>query len=164
MPRLFLAVFPPVEVVELLSQMERPEVDGLRWTKRDQWHVTLRFLGESEPEDVEDSLQGFRGSACTVRLGPTSRRLGSRALVLPAAGLDELAVEVQERTASVGQPPDRRRFTGHLTLARARKRVPSPVVGQSFAAEFRATQLWLVASQLASDGARYTRLTDWQLA
>ncbi len=161
---MFLAVFPPMEVVELLGGLERPEVEGLRWTVPEQWHITLRFFGETEQGEVEDILRGFRGSASTVRLGPASRRLGSRALVLPAEGLGELATEVRVRTQTIGQPPDRREFTGHLTLARARKRVPSRVVGLPFEAEFLATEMWLVSSQLHSEGARYTRLTHWLLA
>ena len=164
MARLFLAVFPPEDVISQLGEMERAAVEGLRWTNSEQWHITLRFMGEAEPEDVEDILRWFRGTACTVRLGPTSKRLGPGVLVLPAAGLEELAAEVRDRTESIGQPPDRRRFAGHLTLARARKQVPATVVGQPFAAEFRASELWLVSSQLASDGARYTHLANWPLA
>lgn len=163
MPRLFLAVFPSQDVIVQLSQLERPEVEGLRWTGREQWHITLRFLGEAEQGEVEDSLRGFRGSAASVRLGPASRRLGARVLVLPADGLSQLAAEVGGRTAVVGQPLDGREFTGHLTLARARKRVPGTVVGQPFQAEFQATELWLVSSQLHPDGARYTRLSHWPL-
>ncbi|WP_419928249.1 RNA 2',3'-cyclic phosphodiesterase [Candidatus Poriferisocius sp.] len=163
MPRLFLAVFPPVEVVELLGGLERPEVEGLRWTVPQQWHITLRFLGETEPDEVEDSLRGFRGSVSTVRLGPASRRLGARVLALPADGLSDLAAEVGTCTEAIGQPPDRRDFTGHLTLARARKRMPGTVVAQPFETEFLARELWLVSSQLHPDGSRYTRLTHWPL-
>ncbi|MCY3910416.1 MAG: RNA 2',3'-cyclic phosphodiesterase [bacterium] len=164
MARLFLAVFPPPRVIDRLGELERPVVEGLRWTGREQWHITLRFLGEAEQGDVEDSLQGFRGSASRVRVGPASRRLGSKVLVLPADGLSELAAVVGARTAAVGQPLDRRDFTGHLTLARARKRVPGTLVGLPFDAQFQATELWLVSSQLHPDGARYTRLTPWPLA
>ena len=164
MPRLFLAVFPPVEVMELLGELEWAEVEGLRWTGREQWHITLRFLGEAEQIEVEDSLREFRGSVASVRLGPVSRRPGARGLVLPADGLSELAAEVRARTEGIGQPLERRDFTGHLTLARARKRVPGPVVGLPFDAQFQATELWLVSSQLHRDGARYTRLTQWPLA
>ncbi len=106
---------------------------------------------------------GFQGSATTVRLGPASRRLGGRVLVLSAEGLGELAAEVRTRTEDIGQPPERRDFTGHLTLARARKRVPGTAVGLLFEAEFLATELWLVSSQLHPDGARYTRLGHWPL-
>ena len=119
MPRLFLAVFPPQDTINRLGELERPEVEGLRWTGPEQWHITLRFLGEAEQGDAEDSLRDFRGSASTVRLGPASRRLGARALVLPADGLRDLAAEVRVRTEAVGQPLDRRDFTGHLTLALA---------------------------------------------
>ena len=114
-------------------------MEGLRWTTSEQRHITLRFLGEVEPEEVGDGLRGFRGSATTVSLGPASKRLGSRVLALPEAGTDELAAEVRTRTESIGQPPDRRRFTGHLTLAQSRKQMPGAVVGQPFAAEFRAS-------------------------
>lgn len=163
MPRLFLAVFPPGGVIDEIAGLERPEVEGLRWTGPEQWHITLRFLGEAEQSEVEDSFRGFRGSAATVRLGPASERLGQRVLVLPAEGLSQLAAEVGARTAAVGQPLDRRDFTGHLTLARARKRVPGSVAGQPFQAEFKVTELWLVSSQLHPDGARYTRLCHWPL-
>ena len=81
----------------------------------------LRFLGEADQGDVEDSLRGFRGSAPIVRIGPASRRLGGRVLVLPADGLGELAAEVQARTEGIGQPTERQDFRGHLTLARAQK-------------------------------------------
>ncbi len=66
-------------------------------------------------------------------------------------------------TADIGQPPGKREFTGHLTLARARKWVPGTVVGQPFEDEFQATEFWLVSSELHPDGARYTRLSHWSL-
>ncbi len=163
MARLFLAVFPPVDVVERLGELERPDVEGLRWTKREQWHITLRFFGEAEQGDVEDSMQGIRAAATTVLLGPASRWLGGRVLALPADGLDDLAAAVRARTETIGQAPGRRNFTGHLTLARTRKRLAGAVVGQPFDAQFRATELWLVSSQLDPDGARYTKLSHWPL-
>ncbi len=163
MPRLFLAVFPPDDVVERLGELERPDVEGLRWTKSEQWHITLRFFGEAEQGDVEDSMQGIRAAATTVLLGPASRWLGGRVLALPADGLDDLAAKVRARTQTIGQAPGRRNFTGHLTLARTRKRLAGAVVGQPFDAQFRATELWLVSSQLHPDGARYTKLSHWPL-
>ena len=84
-------------------------------------------------------------------------------MMLPAEGLGQLAAEIGAVTEAIGQPPDRRDFTGHLTLARARKHVPGTVVAQPFEAEFLATELWLVSSQLRPDGARYTRLSHWPL-
>ena len=45
MPRLFVAVALPPDVLEIIEGLDRPPVEGLRWTDREQWHVTLRFLG-----------------------------------------------------------------------------------------------------------------------
>ncbi|MER3453020.1 MAG: RNA 2',3'-cyclic phosphodiesterase, partial [Acidimicrobiia bacterium] len=47
--RLFVAVWPPEEVLDVVAKLPRPGVVGLRWTSREQWHVTLRFFG-SVPE------------------------------------------------------------------------------------------------------------------
>ena len=43
--RLFVAVWPPADVVTRVAALPRPDVAGLRWTAPDHWHVTLRFLG-----------------------------------------------------------------------------------------------------------------------
>ncbi|MDQ2827353.1 MAG: RNA 2',3'-cyclic phosphodiesterase, partial [Actinomycetota bacterium] len=32
-------------MLDRLSALDRPVVSGLRWATREQWHVTLRFLG-----------------------------------------------------------------------------------------------------------------------
>ncbi len=50
--RLFVAVWPSAAVVDELRGLERPARPGVRWTTADQWHVTLRFLGEMEDPDL----------------------------------------------------------------------------------------------------------------
>ena len=57
--RLFLGVFPPEDVLRELDDVLvglTPMERGLRWTKNDQRHVTLFFLGDS-PEDQVDGLK-----------------------------------------------------------------------------------------------------------
>ena len=63
MPRLFVAVWPPDEVLDLIAALPRPEVEGLRWTTRDQWHVTLRFFGSVELAPAAVALRGVAASA-----------------------------------------------------------------------------------------------------
>ena len=127
--------------------------------------MTLRFLGEAEQNEVVDSLQGFGGLGvhCAAGAGQQAAGIDGCWCCRPK-GLSELAAEVRTRTAAVGQPrwtvDD---FTGHLTLARARKRVPGELIGRPFEAEFLVSELWLVSSQLHPDGARYTRLSHWPL-
>ena len=117
--RLFVAVRPPDDVLDAVAALARPAHPGVRWTTRDQWHVTLRFLGEvGDPEPVAAALAAAPLPAATAALGPRVTALGSGVVCLPVAGLDALAAAVSEATAGWGRPPEHRRFRGHLTLAR----------------------------------------------
>jgi 2'-5' RNA ligase len=166
--RLFVAVRPPESVIELLLGMDRPESQRLRWTSEPQWHVTVRFLGEvDEPGPVTDALgtvpERLRaGGGAEVRavLGPTTAWFpGRQVLQVPVAGLDGLAREVGAVTAAWGAPDDLR-FSGHLTLARAQRRVPGPagLAGASLAASWRVRGFELVSSVLGRGGSRYETL------
>jgi 2'-5' RNA ligase len=155
--RLFVAAWPPETIVEALAGLDRPTHDGLRWTPREQWHVTLRFLGSTEIEPVLDALAGVRLPSTVAHLGPELVRLGRGVLVAPVEGVDELAAAVIDATADLGRPPEARPFSAHLTLARSRgrARVPAALAGQPVAARWPVDEITLVASHLHPKGARY---------
>ena len=160
MPRLFVAVWPPHDVLDRVAALDRPPVAGLRWTTADQWHVTLRFLGPvADSVPVVAGLAGVSASpAAAAVLGPAVGRFGQRILHLRVAGLDRLAGDVVRATAHLGQPPDDRPFAGHLTLARVAQaaRVDlRPLTGQPVAAAWMVGEVCLVESRLSSAGARY---------
>lgn len=161
--RLFVAIWPPEEVVERLAGLPRPGDPAVRWTTPDQWHVTLRFLGEVEGSLVHDLAAALRVAASSlppvdVELGPTSVRLGRTILALPVRGVDELAAAVGAATAPAVPEHRPQVFRGHLTLARARGRrsVPEALVGPGVAGSWPATSIALVGSELLASGARYT--------
>ena len=62
--RLFIAVYPPPEVVASLAALPHDGDAGVRWVPPDQYHVTVRFLGSA---DVDD---GWRGSTLCNRSRP----------------------------------------------------------------------------------------------
>jgi 2'-5' RNA ligase len=160
---LFVAVWPPAEVLDALEHLERPARPGLRWTTRDQWHVTLRFLGRVEdPESVQDALQDLGWlPATTASAGPSTAKLGASILCVPVAGLDELAVAVAE--ATTGQPPPEP-YRGHLTLARAKRGVAiRDLAGVPFTAAWTVDQFSLVESETHPDGARYQVVAGYPL-
>lgn len=153
--RLFVAVWPPGEALDAIEAMPRPERAGVRWTTREQWHVTLRFLGRvDDPAPVLGALAEAALPRARGVLGPRSERLGRSVLCLPAAGLDELAAVVRAATAGVGAP-EGRPFRGHLTLARSRHGGVGSLAGQPLVAEFPVEEVSLVRSHLHPDGARY---------
>jgi RNA 2',3'-cyclic 3'-phosphodiesterase len=158
-PRLFVAVWLPDDVLELIAALPRPEVEGLRWTSRDQWHVTLRFFGSVELDEAVAALRAVSEPATTASLGPETGRFGKRVLQVPVEGLDAVATAVVRATKKVGKAPEPRPFKGHLTLARARNRRRGvdlrPLAGSPVSASWPVTEVCLVESRLHPKGANY---------
>jgi 2'-5' RNA ligase len=158
-PRLFVAVWPPDDVFDLIGALPRPDVEGLRWTKRDQWHVTLRFIGSVELEDAAGAFRRISALATTARLGPEVGRFGKRVLHVPVQGLESVAAAVVEATGEIGRPPEPRPFNGHVTLARARDRRRGvdlrSLTGTPITATWPLTEVCLVESHLHPHGANY---------
>jgi 2'-5' RNA ligase len=168
--RVFVAVSPPGPVVAVLQALPRPDVASLRWTTEDQWHVTLRFLGEvDDPRSVATALGDVphrwrRAGAPEVWavLGPAVAWFpGRQVLQVPVAGLDVLADAVGQSTVSWPTPADDRPFSGHLTLARTRGRArgPASAAGAPLEATWRVESVALMASVLGRHGARYETLS-----
>lgn len=162
MTRLFVAIWPPEHVLERFGDMERPKDPGVRWVPQENLHVTLRFLGEADADEVSDRLDQALLPAATAVLGPAFDLLGERALVTPVTGVDELAGVVQQAVRGLGTERERRRFQGHITVARlARNARPHRSAGRPFDASFVVEEVALVASSLADTGAVYETVCTW---
>lgn len=161
MMRLFIAVWPPPEVVDVIAAMPRPENPALRWTTPDQWHVTLRFLGSVD--DTGYAELRARLDACVfpgpahAELGPEIGRFGQNVLQVPVSGLDRHAQAVTAATEDLGESPSDA-FVGHLTLARVRGRARfhlRPYCGTPISAAWEADEVTIVRSRTAPQGGQY---------
>ena len=151
-----MAVWPPAEVVAAIAALERPEVEGLRWTTEDQWHITLRFLGDYDVDEATETLATVVAEPTTAVMGPVTGRFGQRILQVPVVGVDEVAEAV-----AVAFGPEERPFNGHLTLARARARRGTDLrslTGAPLAARWTVEDVCLIESHLHPRGARYELL------
>jgi len=180
--RLFVAVEVPDDVADVVAGLERPAFEGLRWTTREQWHVTLRFLGEvPDPGPVAQAADAVPGALAgsppplEAVLGPVTAWFpGRHVLQAPVRGLDPLADALASALADAGLPEDvegrgegappmveRRPFVGHLTLARMRGRRPGPtrLAGVPLQAAWPVTSISVMASTLGAGGARYDTLS-----
>ena len=155
MARLFVAVWPPVPVVEQLRAWLRPSGSGLLWTTEHQWHITLRFLGEADVDAAATAVGGITHEPVVARMGPGLRVLGRSAVVTPVTGLDPLAAEVGRAMGGIGRPPEGRGFQGHLTLGRIATTDRFTLPPAAPTAEWPVTDLALVRSTLLASGARY---------
>lgn len=172
--RLFVALWPPEEVVAAIRALARPDLPDVRWTTSEQWHVTLAFVGEvaeTRVRALDEALQQAAAvsEAPEATLGPLTARYGRGVLGVPVTGLEELAAAVHRALAAVPAPGgpasespgrDAPAFVGHLTLARGRRGRPVPgrLVGVRLAARWRAHEVCLVRSTLDPGGARYTTI------
>ncbi|HVC71262.1 MAG TPA: RNA 2',3'-cyclic phosphodiesterase [Acidimicrobiales bacterium] len=164
--RLFVAVGLPPDTTALIRDLPRPDLASLRWTTEDQWHVTLRFLGEvEEPALVIDALKEVPESLSTAGVDQVEAVLGAatawfrgrRILHVPVNGLDELARAVATATLPWGEGSEDPPFAGHLTLARVRQRATGPanLAGTLISAEWTVDDFALISSTLGAGGSRY---------
>lgn len=160
--RLFLAVWPPDDLVSELMSLRRKDQRGVRFIPPERWHVTLRFFGEADIDDVEAAVDAIELPPAIATIGPAVDVLGERVLVIPVAGLDTLADEVTRGTRHLGEPPSRRPFAGHITIARVQRAVRMPpALGALVEGTFEVDELALVRSRLDPDGAQYETIATW---
>jgi 2'-5' RNA ligase len=127
MPRLFTGLEIPEELGDSLSLL-RGGLPGARWIDPDNYHLTLRFIG-----DVDDDIAGevawmlgkVRRKDFTLRLDGLSSFGGRKpravvAAVAPSPAVMELQAEHERLMQRVGLEPEGRKYTPHVTLARLR--------------------------------------------
>jgi len=125
-PRLFVAVDLPEEVRRELSSL-CCGLPGARWLPPEQLHLTLRFIGEVDPETGRSVAEALDDVALT----PFSLRLRGLGFFPPRgqprvlwAGVErsEALSRLQRRVETVltraGLAPEGRKFMAHVTLAR----------------------------------------------
>ena len=154
MTRLFVAAWPPTDVLRELAAIPRPTTPGVRWLPQRNWHITLRFVGDVDADSVVARLADCALPRVVARLGPETTRLGGRQIVVPVRGVEALALAVRSATAGIGDT-DRRDFDGHLTIARLGRHVDPSLPTAALQSEFEIGEIALVASELHHDGAAY---------
>jgi 2'-5' RNA ligase len=108
-----------------------------RWMRPESLHVTLKFLGEQKPEQVEaitEGLERIEGTAFRIRFAgygffPTAKAARVFWIRIHAGPpLAELAGNIDAAVAELGVPREDRPYSPHLTLARgnAGRRSGSP--------------------------------------
>ncbi|MFJ7956010.1 RNA 2',3'-cyclic phosphodiesterase [Streptomyces sp. NPDC096319] len=185
--RLFAAVVPPPERLDELGRVvDRlhglPGADGLRWTSRPGWHLTLAFMGEVDEEllpELRTRLEraAHRTPAFSLRLHGGGH-FGRQTLWAGVAGdLDTLRLLAERSDAAARRAgvamDEHRRYQAHLTVGRARGAgvaLGSYVdeLGGFEGTRWPVTELALVRSNLPGGGVpgaqpRYETVGAWPL-
>jgi 2'-5' RNA ligase len=151
----------------------------VRWVPRENIHLTLKFLGDVSPANIELLEQMLTAEVCQHRafemrfggLGafPNPKRprviwIGIQAPV----ELEALQHGIEAATATLGYPDEQRPFAPHLTIGRVKQNVNSAGAQKIRAAleqtrvgslgTSKVSAVHLFKSDLKSEGAVYTKL------
>ena len=178
MIRLFVALDLPWTLRERLSALAGG-LPGARWVPAENYHLTLRFIGEVpswRAEEVDHALATLRARGFELTLaglGVFAKAGRSSSLWVRAErnpSLDHLRSKIETALQRAGLEPERRRFNPHVTLARvdavAQERLAAYLQAHNL---FRADPLLvqhftLFSSRLGKEASVYKAEAEYELA
>lgn len=174
--RLFVGLSIPDSVAAGLFLLQGG-VPGARWSRREQLHLTLRFIGEVDGRDaaaVDDVLSAIAAPRFSLELhavgtfgGRDPRELWAG--VRPSEALMHLQRKIETAIQRIGLAADARKFTPHVTLARLRGsprgRVLDYLTDHALYSSppFEVSEFLLYSSTLTPNGSIYTPERDYKL-
>ena len=182
MPRLFIAIRLPEDVIHKITEISRyfqtqlpPEV--LKWVETENLHLTLRFLGEIPEGKISQVRDALTQVAATQNpftlsvegLGMYPHANQPRTIWLGFQGAKpamSLHAKLENALAGIKLEIENRPFNPHLTLARVRSRTDREAahqIGQTLAAfkvgslgAVEVHEIHLIESKLTPQGPIYT--------
>jgi 2'-5' RNA ligase len=168
-------------LAEAVDEAQAPFRDepGLDPTDPEQVHVTLKFLGDTDPDELDDLRSALAAAVEDAAVDPFEAEFGGYG-VFPSLdyisviwlgvrrGSEELSAlheAIEARTTALGFDPEDHEFTPHTTIARMRDarrkehvqavvRERDPDVG-----DLRVEEVRLTESTLTPDGPEYETVT-----
>lgn len=125
--RLFVAIDLPRELRQRIAMMSGAGIPGARWVPPENYHITLRFIGETpayRAEEIDHALTVMKARSFALTLagvGTFAKSGRSTALwvgVERNERLDLLQSKIETALQRTGLEPERRRFAPHVSLAR----------------------------------------------
>jgi 2'-5' RNA ligase len=182
--RAFIAVEIPHEIHKAIESKTAPlraalDSSLVRWVPTSNIHLTLKFLGEIPPANVEfltqmlsaevNQHQAFEMGFEELGVFPNPRRPRVIWIGIQApAGLEALQHGIEAAAATLGYPSEKRPFSPHLTLGRVKHNTGLAGIKKIRAAfeetkvgklgTARVTAVHLFKSDLKPTGAVYTQL------
>jgi 2'-5' RNA ligase len=168
MPRIFTGIEIPPDVGQALSML-RGGLPGARWIDPENYHVTLRFIGDvddSIAHEVASLLGKVKRNAFELHLDGLSSFGGKKpravvASIPPTSPLIEVQAEHERLMQRIGLEPEGRKFTPHVTLARLRDSSSQQVAdylaarGYFRTSSFRVSRFVLFSSRSSVGGGPY---------
>lgn len=182
--RIFIAINLPKEIKKKLSSYQK-KWQGIpaRWTKEDNLHITLEFLGYLTDEEIQTTCSvvkevaerhsPFEISLNKVSYGPSNKSslsnqgVGAKMIWVKGGNSKELSILKEDLQNSLseglGFNPEKRAFSPHITLARIKewewKKVDleeRPEINEDINLTFSVESIEVMESSLRKNGAEYS--------
>jgi 2'-5' RNA ligase len=153
-------------------------LENLRWVQPENYHLTLRFIGDVSAQDAFDldlilgaiGSEPFNLKFCGLGyFGKAEKPRSIWVDIAPNEALFRLHQKVERGVISAGFGAEGRKFKPHVTLARFRSRKPRNfasyfgVNGAFSTAPFLVASFTLFESSLGHGGSDYTALNEYPL-
>ena len=153
-------------------------IPGARWVPPENYHLTLRFIGEVEnvlADELDQALSTIRARPfeLTLRGVDVFEKAGRIHALYVGVERNERLLHLQSKVETAlqraGLPPERKRFAPHVTLARTDKAAPDKLISFVQAHNlFRAppqpiSHFCLYSSRLGKEQAHYVAEVDYAL-
>ena len=182
MMRLFVALDLPTSMRTRLSFLAGG-LPGVRWVPPENYHLTLRFIGELpgwRAEEVDHALSNIRAPGFILQLNGVGTFAKAGRITTLYIGVDRnpalehLQTKVERALQHAGVEPERARFVPHVTMARLGSQRGDPIPEAKVAAWvqshnlFRSTPIvvehfTLFSSRLGKEQAVYCPEVEYEL-
>jgi 2'-5' RNA ligase len=176
--RLFVGLELPWTLRSRLASLAGLGIPGARWVPTENYHLTLRFIGEAPrhlAEEIDHALAALKARDFALTLaGVGTFAKGGRPTALWVGvernpSLEHLRGKIETALQRVGLEPERRRFNPHVTLARLDNAAEVKLAGfvqahNLFRSEpLQVEHFTLFSSQLGKEQSVYTAEVEYAL-
>ncbi len=166
-----------LDSIENLVLAIKRRMPGVRFVPRENWHITLSFLGYQEDDDILKITRSLRRAVDNfedqdikldeISYGPPGKTprmiwIGTDRATSENLSRIKKALEEEMLDSGVNFKGEGRNFNGHITLARfmlgREEREGLPPLNEKTQLSFTAEGIDLMESELKRDGAEYTVL------
>ena len=182
MIRTFIAIDIKVvkKIIEILEEIEKCDAN-IKLLEPEKLHITLKFLGDTEKEKIEDIKKIIKQSIKDIK--PFKIKLANTGVfpnknyikvlwigIKNPAELIKISEKINVNLAEIGFNVDKRKFSPHLTIARLKSAKNKDKILNILKkyeniefCEFKVNSIKLMKSELTSKGPIYTTLKETKI-
>jgi len=150
-----------------------PEIKKIRFTKKENLHITVKFLGEVKEEKTEDIKKIIRDCCIDIkkfqiscnRLSAFPSLTSARVIWVNVAEgakiIEKIYKRLEDKLSQIGFEKEKRKYIPHITIARTKISADITDYLNKFEINSKAESIVLFKSDLKPEGPVYTKIFEY---